>query len=376
MRIAASPFAHVSVLRAAPEARRPARSIVALRGSVPSAWVSQFRQTQGKLARVYFAQRAQLAALFAELRAGGGGANSAANADAVTVGDSWLGQAVAGGLIAPIPRAEASRWLARLPPRWAPLLRRRACDGACCPDAPVWGVPYRWGCVLFAVRTDRAATAGVADWADLLRPELARRVAAPDAPRLLLSAALRSLGVSANCAGLGALAAAGASAAQLRDRLAALRRQLLTQHAEQHLQALAAGDAWVAIGSSADLLPFAMRTPGVTVVAPASGTLLWADLWALPASRAADPSPLLRQWHEFTTQPARADAAAGLKPGASPLLLPPAAPADAHSGPPPACFADLERGVWPRRAVLERSEFMLPLPPAAQDEFAALMAAA
>ncbi len=354
------------------------RSIVALRGSVPPAWVSQFRQTQGKLARVYFSQRAQLAALFAELRSGGGGANSAANADAVTVGDSWLALAVSSGLIAPVPGAEASRWLARLPARWAPLLRRRACDGACCPAAPVWGVPYRWGCVLFAVRTDRAETAGVADWADLLRPGLARRVSSSDAPRMLLSAALRSLGASANTAGLGALAAGGISPEQLGERLSALRRQLLTQHSEQYLQALAAGDAWVAIGSSAELLPFALRTPGVTVVAPASGTLLWADLWALPAARAADASPLLRQWHEFTTQPARADAAAGLKPGASPLLLPPDAPPDApHAAePPPACFADLERGVWPRRAVLDRSEFLLPLPPAAEAEFAALMAAA
>ena len=53
-----------------------------------------------------------------------------------------------------------------------------------------------------------------------------------------------------------------------------------------YLKALAAGDAWVAVGYSHEILPFAMRTPGVTVVAPASGTTLWADVWTLPAARA------------------------------------------------------------------------------------------
>ncbi len=70
---------------------------------------------------------------------------------------------------------------------------------------------------------------------------------------------------------------------------------------------------WVAIGSSQDILPFAQRTPEVRVLAPASGTQLWADLWTLPAGRAGDASPLLQQWYDFSTAPARAAPAAGLK---------------------------------------------------------------
>jgi spermidine/putrescine-binding protein len=222
----------------------------------------------------------------------------------VTLGDAWLAPAIASGLIAPIPRAEASRWLARLPAGWAALLRRRASDGAPAADAPLWGVPYRWGCLLFAIRTDVAETAGVADWADLLRPSLRRRVATVASPRELLAAALRSLGASANTACVAALPR-GVTREALAARIAALRAQMLLFSDSHHLKALAAGDAWVAIGYSQDVLPFAMRTPHVTVVAPASGTTLWADVWALPAARAgalaACALPLFRArcgcWH-------------------------------------------------------------------------------
>jgi spermidine/putrescine-binding protein len=217
-------------------------SITALRGSVPPQWISLFRGTQGRHARVHFSQRAQLSQLFAELRAGGGSNASAASvrnarggargtpagataaADAVTLGDAWLAPAIAAGLIAPIPKADASRWLARLPAAWAPLLRRRACDGAVSESGSIYGVPYRWGCVLLALRTDAPAAAGVADWGDLLRPALRGRVAAVDAPRELLAAALRSLGASANTASLAALPR-GVTPQALQDRLRDLHRQ-------------------------------------------------------------------------------------------------------------------------------------------------------
>jgi hypothetical protein len=79
------------------------------------------------------------------------------------------------------------------------------------------------------------------------------------------------------------------------------------------LKALACKDIWVAVGNSQDVLAFAGRTPHIRVIAPMSGTQLWADVWTLPVGRAADPSPLLQQWYEFTTCPARANPAQGLK---------------------------------------------------------------
>jgi len=186
---------------------RASRSVAALRASVPTAWLPLFRRTQGRAARLYFSQRPQLEDLFAELKAGATRATDtgAGCADAVTLGDSWLAPAITLGLVAPVPKAEASRWLARLPPGWLPLLRRRALDGAPCSGGPIWGVPYRWGCTLLAMRTDIAACADVTDWEHLWKPQLRGRVGMVNAPREVLAIALRSLGACPNTADLGAL---------------------------------------------------------------------------------------------------------------------------------------------------------------------------
>jgi hypothetical protein len=117
----------------------------------------------------------------------------------VTLGDSWLGPAIRGGLIQPIPDAESSRWwvscsLAHslrhttspplgilqdrpllatsvsclsgssgsnrgvvvhlqgsLPPRWQELVKRGR-DGAADPNGAVFACPHRWGCTLIAYR--------------------------------------------------------------------------------------------------------------------------------------------------------------------------------------------------------------------------------
>ena len=51
----------------------------------------------------------------------------------------------------------------------------------------------------------------------------------------------------------------------------------------EHVRALSGGDVWAIVGWSGDLLPLAARTPAVQIVCPASGTALWADLWAVPS---------------------------------------------------------------------------------------------
>lgn len=45
-------------------------------------------------------------------------AKSIMAADLVTIGDSWLGTAVAGGLIQPIENAEEHEWYHRIGSRW------------------------------------------------------------------------------------------------------------------------------------------------------------------------------------------------------------------------------------------------------------------
>ena len=57
----------------------------------------------------------------------------------------------------------------------------------------------------------------------------------------------------------------------------------------EHVRALSGGDVWAIVGWSGDLLPLAARTPAVQVVCPASGTALWADLWAVPSQACHGP---------------------------------------------------------------------------------------
>jgi hypothetical protein len=42
---------------------------------------------------------------------------------------------------------------------------------------------------------------------------------------------------------------------------------------------MGAGDVWVAVGWSSDIIPYSKRASNISVYAPESGTSLWADLW-------------------------------------------------------------------------------------------------
>ncbi|CAI5962921.1 unnamed protein product [Closterium sp. NIES-64] len=92
--------------------------------------------------------------------------------------------------------------------------------------------------------------------------------------------------------------------------------QIRVCDSSNYLKAFQASDVLVVVGWSSDLLPFARRNNNITVAAPADGTLLFADLWAVPATarynipkaawRNRGPSPLIGQWMKFCLQPARA----------------------------------------------------------------------
>ena len=55
---------------------------------------------------------------------------------------------------------------------------------------------------------------------------------------------------------------------------------------KDHVRAYAAGDVDVIVGNSDDLLPLAQKSSHSTLIAPASGTSLWADLWCIPSTAA------------------------------------------------------------------------------------------
>lgn len=131
---------------------------------------------------------------------------------------------------------------------------------------------------------------------------------------------------------------------------------------------MTANDVWAIVGSSQDLLPLALRSSAISLAAPVSGVVLWADLWAVPkdASGGAEgvgPSPLLPAWFEFGLMPSRVQPSRGLQQGASPLQLP-NAPLDMMSSDRQGVLsekAELVNGVMPEEATLLQSEFLLPM---------------
>eukprot|EP00850_Spirogloea_muscicola_P016639 SM000136S00185 [mRNA] locus=s136:236230:239644:- [translate_table: standard] len=360
-------------------------NIVALRGSIPPVWLKEFAKAQSKRAKISVDFKGELEPIATDLataaRTGKLKKKSAMAADLVTLGDSWLACAISAGLVVPMEDAETSRWLKQLHPVWQKVLRRDS-EGHHDPQGLIWGAPYRWGCTVVAYRKDLLTSKGmlpIQDWKDLFRPELAGRVSMVNAPREVVGVALKSLDQAYNVHDLEEVP--GGMQAVV-DRLTALRRQVRVFDNVHYLKALSAGDVYAAVGWSTDVIPFAKRAGNVTVVVPASGASLFADLWAVPATnkftsdkvggRIRGPSPLISQWIEFCLQPARAlNFKEEVYVGASPLLLtwPQAgstqtSPADASAGmvyqERPRIDSNLVQGM-PPPDILERSEFLQPL---------------
>lgn len=135
----------------------------------------------------------------------------------------------------------------------------------------------------------------------------------------------------------------------------------------EHTRALTAHDVWAVVGSSTDLSPLASRSFDVSVTAPTSGTVLWADLWAVPAhatggSRMQGPSPLLPAWLEFGLMPSRVQHSRGLQQGAAPLQLSDSVTSMSEGMQAGTDDVDeLLADTMPDAQTLMRSEFLLPL---------------
>lgn len=150
-----------------------------------------------------------------------------------------------------------------------------------------------------------------------------------DNPREVVGAVLKSLGASYNTCDFDSEVPGGRDA--VKDRFVALQKQVRLFDDNDYLKAMGAGDVWVAVGWSTDIIPYSKRASNISVFAPESGTSLWADLWAIPATttfkesenvggRVRGPSPLVFQWLDFCLQPARALTFANdVFVGASPL---------------------------------------------------------
>ncbi len=289
------------------------------------------------------------------------GNRSAIAADLVTIGDYWLSAAIQQQLIQPIDPAHISNWV-QLPQteQWRRLVTRNDRGE---PDlkGKVWAAPLRWGSTIIAYRWDIFKEQGLApptDWADLWRADLRGHISLPNQAREVIGLILKRLKQSYNTTNLNAVAG-------LREAIDTLRPQIRLYSSDAYLQPLLLGDIWLAVGWSTDILPLLQRSPTIATVMPASGTSLWADLWVRPIAAAEQSLSLVNAWLNFTYQPQIANELTLLSRATSPLLL--SQPSDRIS-------PELRQNpiLFPSATIMQKSEFLLPLPPATVDQYQVL----
>lgn len=345
-----------------------------LRGSVPPQLIKEFgRQTANQTIQVKTDAQAQLQDLFsllqsleqtptAELQQNAwwdwipliGDPTRGVLPDWVTLGDYWLQTAIAQKLITPIDPKALTAWgeIAKRP-ALATLVTRDA-DGFPAPTGQVYGLPYRVGSMVMIYRRDLLEQQQIAppkDWADLWRPEFKHRIALLDQARTVIGLTLKKLGRSLNTADL-------ATVPNLEAELLALQHQTKLYSGASYLQPLVLGDVWVAVGWSTDGLPLAQRDRKLAIATPTAGTALWADVWVHPAKASQPLSPAASRWADFYWQPDIAKQLSTVTWAVSPVLL--GTPRDQL----PATFRD-HPALLPDPAILQASEFLLPLPPTA-----------
>lgn len=364
--------------------------VVGLQGSVPGQWAQDFRAIAGSKAQLKLQQRRQLANIYSEITAANPKDKSAARADAVTVGDSWLAPAIRSGALQPISFPQRWRWWELLSPRWRELGMRDS-EGLLDSRGQMWAVPYRWGCTLIAVNHRKLARSGheIRDWEDLLHPSLRGKLGMGESPREALGIAFKTLGLPINATGKD-IKSAGLSEAAVAARLTLLRRQVLVASDREAPRSLVAGDISALVGWSEDLAPLALSSSKLQLVTPASGTVLWADMWAVPVAAGkhglGKPSPLLPLWFELALQPQRVSELNQLRRGFSPLQLPgnggsrESVDFNVDSQPGTSLLAGVSvktvANYMPSRNVLAHSEFLEPLDTTTQALYARLIAAA
>ncbi|MFQ3616061.1 MAG: extracellular solute-binding protein [Cyanobacteriota bacterium] len=333
--------------------------VLFLEDSVPPQVLKAFRNalTSPPLS---FVPRPQIASIFEQLETWQT-AESPRAADLVTLGDAWLTEAIQQKLIQPLEVSSIPGW-ERVPKPWQDLVIRDR-QGAPSAAGQVWGAPYRWGSVAIAFRRDKLEPLGwqPQDWADLWRPELAGMLSLPDSPRTVLGLVLKKFGRSVNEANLEAVPNFSAE-------LAALDRQVKFYSSTDYLQPLLIDDTWAAVGWTTDILPVMQGDPRIGAVIPASGTMLFSDLWVRPARSPALESDngaiaesALAQWIDFCWQPEIATRLSLQTSAVSPIFA-----LDASDLPADLRNRDLR---LPAEPILQKSEFLLPLSPASAAQF-------
>lgn len=326
--------------------------------SVPAQLLDAFQQLPERGSSVAVTPQETLLGLYRLLQDWQGQVDGAAPmADWVSLADYWLAPAIRQELVQPIEVATLSRW-AELNQIWPELVRRDR-SGFPNSNGSIWAVPYRWSHLVLLYDPTRLPknAAQLQTWADLLRPELARRVILPDHPRLVLGLAQKALGVSAN-------GADPAAVAGLNTFLSDLHQQVRTYDSNYYLESLIVGDVTAVVGWSDDVLPLLRQYRHLAVAVPPKGTLLSAQLWVRPQPAPA-PAPAAIDWLNFCLGDDFATQLAIFGQTPSPLLwggTPPQWPEPLQTPP--------EIVLTP--AIADQSEFLLPLSAEAEARYGRL----
>ena len=348
-----------------------ALSVQLLKGSIPAQVVNEFRNALKPPTELKFTPVEQLKVLFAQLQSWQQPTTKADNGlwlpnipfinpnriaiDLVTLGDYWLGKAIEQKLIQPINPAQLQQWQ-QLPNKWQELVRRNV-RGYLDPQGEVWGAPYRWGSTVIIYNRDKFKSLGWTpnDWSDLWREELRDRISLLDQPREVIGLTLKKLGWSYNTLDLNKVP-------NLEKQLSELHQQVKLYSSDTYLQPLILGDTWLAVGWSTDVLRVMQRYPQIAAVVPQSGTALWADLWVSPVAKVAT-SALSHQWIDFCWQERARVQISLLSKGSSPIPVT-LNPDDIQTGLRSILLSDPQ--------VFQRSEFLLPLPKEALQQYQSL----
>eukprot|EP01025_Chloroclados_australasicus_P017958 TRINITY_DN19254_c0_g1_i1.p1 TRINITY_DN19254_c0_g1~~TRINITY_DN19254_c0_g1_i1.p1 ORF type:complete len:397 (-),score=22.66 TRINITY_DN19254_c0_g1_i1:677-1867(-) len=329
--------------------------IVALRGTVPMQWVEDARKIIASNGKLTVNERTTYLDIYKELQKSD---SRAAGADIVSMGDQWLQLASENQLIREFDEDVINYVAGNIINNdlWTKVAKQGR--------NKVLGIPYRWGCVFFAVNSQRLQKAlgrPIQDWNDLLNPKLRRKLALPTTPQMLVSIAAKTLDLGFNPE----VQVLQRYKQELTERVQQLINQALLIDDRDGVRSILCGDAWVVLGSSDDLISVADRGKQLELVAPKSGTILWCDLWSLPYSVEV-PNPLTYTWINFGLQPDRVVQRKGIRRGGSPLLLTEtylneqfqdSLQPQKDQG----LYLSRSKGYIPQKSVLDQSEFLMPL---------------
>ncbi len=276
--------------------------------------------------------------------------------DLVTLGDYWLKTAIEQQLIQPL-ESEKLKQLSALDQKWQTLIKRDD-QGNLHPQGKIWGAPYRWGSTVIIYNRDKFPQVNWVpqDWSDLWRPEMRDRISLLNQPREVIGLVLKKLGKSYNTDKLDQVSG-------LESELRTLNQQVKFYDSQNYLQPLIIGDTWLAVGWSSDVIPLLGRYPQLSVVIPQSGTAMWADLWVRPKSD--HKNDLVYKWIDFCWQKEIAKQISLLTRSNSPITT------NIVASDIPELLQSL---LLTNPEILQRSEFLLPLSLAAQQQYESLFA--